>query len=475
MGQYTLHLPDGTEYGPVDLATLKAWRQEGRIPADALVWKEGTPDWVSPEQALASAGATPKPAASSPAPSKVAAPSRSEPARRAAPAASAPASSAPTSPTPAPTRAASAPASSTSPAEAAQRSPRPVRAPREVEAPAEPGVLPRALLLTIVGGIVVIAVVAAAVAFMLPVLQKRRAMAEIQRYAVADRSLADAELGLSIELSPGWVALRPDNPLIADPNARMRLAQPSIATIALVTVESLPRFTGPLDAYLDRGIAQKRLLMPSLKETGRSDLRFARGQARLVRTSWGEGPQAEAGGFAVFQDGWIYFSLQFSGPAPNADQQMPELQSLAKGIRAPLDRSARVQATLERTVGEVPELSKGALEELVRERLSRGQGTDDLAAAALRVVSQGLYTLTSAETQELGEVYSQVYGPIPENERLHLARYVQQVRQGVPVPAEEAQAARALLRQGIDSLSDQSRARLQALNDKAFRAGLGPP
>src|SRR5262249_30054037 len=273
----------------------------------------------------------------------------------------------------------------------------------------------------------------------------------------------------------GWVALRPDNPLIAETNARVQLAQPSIAALALVTTESLPRFTGPLDAYADRVIAQKRLLLPSLKEIGRSDLRFARGQARLVRPSWGEGPQAEAGGFAVFQDGWIYMTLRFSGPAAYADQQLGEVQALAKGLRAPVERGARVQAALEHTVAEVPELSKGALEELVRERLSKGQGTDDLAAAALRVVSQGLYTLTSSERQEPGEVYAQVYGPIPEADRQRLARYVQQVRQGVPVPAEEAQAARALLRQGIDSLTDEARSRLQALNDKAFRAGLGPP
>src|SRR5262249_13925400 len=76
---------------------------------------------------------------------------------------------------------------------------------------------------------------------------------------------------------------------------------------------------------------------------------------------------------------------------------------------------------------------------------------------------------------ELGEIYAQVYGPIPEDERVRLARYVQQVRQGVPVSGDEAQAARQLLRQGIDSLPEEARARLQALNDKAFRAGLGPP
>jgi hypothetical protein len=331
------------------------------------------------------------------------------------------------------------------------------------------------ILLTAVGLVVVGSIVAAAVAFMLPALQKRRAMAEIQRYALADRTLSDAATGLTVELPQGWVALRPDNPLVTDANARLELAQPAVGAVAGLVSESLPRFTGPLDAYADRILAQRRLLQPSLKEAGRSDLRFAKGQARLVKTSNGDGPQGETGALVVFQDGWIYFTLQATAPATAAEELPPELESLAKGIRVPSERSERVQQALDRTVREVPELSRGAVEELVRERLSKGEGTDDLSAAALRVVSQGLYTLRSAETQELGEIYAQVYGPIPEEERVRLARYVQQVRAGLPVAGDEAQAARQLLRQGIDSLPEEARVRLQALNDKAFRAGLGPP
>ena len=326
-----------------------------------------------------------------------------------------------------------------------------------------------------IGLVIAGSIVAAAVAFMLPALQKRRAIAEIQRYALADRKVDDPQTGLTIELAKGWVALRPDNPLVNDANARQELAQPSIGAVASVSSESLPRFTGPLDAYADRVLAQRRLLLPSLKETGRSDLRFAKGQGRLVRTTWGEGAQEEAGALAVFQDGWIYFTLQAACAAPGSDALLPELESLARGVRVPSERGERVQQTLDRTVREVPELSRGAVEELVRERLSKGEGTDDLSAAALRVVSQGLYTLRPPETQELGEIYAQVYGPIPEEERVRLARYVQQVRAGIPVGGEEAQAARQLLRQGIDSLPAEARARLQALNDKAFRAGLGPP
>jgi hypothetical protein len=300
-------------------------------------------------------------------------------------------------------------------------------------------------------------------------------MAEIQRYALPERTVSDPQTGLTIELAQGWVALRADNPLVTDASARLKLAQPSLGAVAGLTSESLPRFTGPLDAYADRVLAQKRLLQPSLKETGRSELRFAKGQARLVRTTLGDGPQAETGALAVFQDGWIYFTLQASCPEAVADKLPGELEVLARGVRVPSERGDRVQQALDRTVREVPELSRGAVEEMVRERLSKGEGTDDLSAAALRVVSQGLYTLRSAETQELGEIYAQVYGPIPEEERVRLARYVQQVRAGIPVPGDEAQAARQLLRQGIDSLPEEARARLQALNDKAFRAGLGPP
>ena len=60
--QYLLHLPDGTEYGPVDRATLEAWSREGRLPAETLVWPEGAPEWMAIEKALAAPAAAASPA-----------------------------------------------------------------------------------------------------------------------------------------------------------------------------------------------------------------------------------------------------------------------------------------------------------------------------------------------------------------------------------------------------------------------------
>ena len=53
---YTVKLPDGNEYGPVDLATLRSWHEEGRISADTWVWPEGSPEWLTLMDVLAGAG-----------------------------------------------------------------------------------------------------------------------------------------------------------------------------------------------------------------------------------------------------------------------------------------------------------------------------------------------------------------------------------------------------------------------------------
>src|SRR5262245_51429104 len=80
--QFLLHLPDGTQYGPVDRATLDAWRTEGRLPEETLVWPEGAPEWVSLKRVFENdlvvgpvSASAPAPAAARPAAASAAAPS----------------------------------------------------------------------------------------------------------------------------------------------------------------------------------------------------------------------------------------------------------------------------------------------------------------------------------------------------------------------------------------------------------------
>src|SRR5215831_1513220 len=104
--QYLLHLPDGTQYGPVDRETLESWSVEGRLPEETLVWPEGAPEWIGLVQALAAQQASPAaaqtpyqaPAATAAAPASAASASvAASVAASAAPAGASPASAAPAS------------------------------------------------------------------------------------------------------------------------------------------------------------------------------------------------------------------------------------------------------------------------------------------------------------------------------------------------------------------------------------------
>ena len=39
--------PTGGQFGPADGTIMRRWLDEGRVSADALVWREGWPDWKS--------------------------------------------------------------------------------------------------------------------------------------------------------------------------------------------------------------------------------------------------------------------------------------------------------------------------------------------------------------------------------------------------------------------------------------------
>jgi hypothetical protein len=455
--QYLLHLADGTEYGPVDRATLESWHREGRLPPDTLVWPEGAPEWVSIEVALrGSAGPSP---AASPRPAAPAGPAeRDDPKtkpRQAVPVFDeSKAGSAP------------APAAGTS-SEVRQRSRPGTRA-----AAKAPSAAARSLLLAAGGLVVVLALLTGLWMVLRPVLARRRAMAEVQRYALADRRVTDRELGLALELPSGWVALRPDNPFVVTRGARLCVAQPALRAFGAIRLEVQPQLMGQLDRHLD-GLLQQRLpSQPSLKEAGRADIQLGRGRGRLVYTTWEDGTVAMQGATAAWEDGYDIFSLEAWAPASAGEAFRTELEALARGIIPSGLLSTRLEEAVDRLSLEVPELSRDALRLLVAERMSRGAGLEDVPADALRRVSRGLDALTNAEADDMRRIYAQVWAPVPEAERARLARLLEMIKAGRPVSGEDVQALRDVLKAGVLALPEDERLRLQALSERALRKAL---
>lgn len=483
---YIVRFPDGAEYGPADLATLRTWQRDGRIPDGTLVQEEGSGSWRpladvlrGPATARSASGAVPaSPAAS---PRGAAATSRPGPADREAglprPGGG---PTRPTSPgrparpaaTDRPPGAAATAAPSASADRAARSAARDTLQPESAPAPSG---LPRAALLVAGGVLVVVALLGVLYAALSPWIARRRAMLDVERQALPDRRFADPTLGLTLELPRGWLILRPDTQLVRRSEAKLILAQPAIGAFAALETASRPRLVAGEDVLLDDLVDGWRVYRLNLQVLERGDLRLAKGQARVLRLSWEEAGEPMSGSAVAFHDGWNYFTLDAWAPARRVAALASGLQALARGTSTAGTLEGRVEEAVRRVAVEAPELSLTAVRLLVQVRMSAGAPTDDLPEISPRVVSRGLPALSSAETEEMRGIYAQVWGPLPEAERLRLARYLEQVRAGRAVPPEEAQPLRQLVKAGVLSLPGEAQARLQALNEKAIVASLGGP
>jgi hypothetical protein len=517
--QFLLHLPDGTQYGPIDRATLEAWQREGRLPEDTLVWPEGAPEWMSLARALeAPASAAP----SAQAPAAAARPPAAAPQQgtggQPTPAPAAPA------PTPAPAAVKPAAAAAVSPAAAAEKpapratakpasgpaaKPRPagdaksarplapaaptqdddpqtrpsMRMPAFEGKPAASSAPPpgrpalsaadgRRLLLAGAGLLLVVGLVAGMLALLRPFLARRQAIAEVRRYALAERRVPDPRGGLVVELPAGWFALRAENPYVVRPGAQLGLAQPAQGIFGAVSVAVRPAMIDDLDAHLSELLQQRLSRLPSQREQSRADAQLGRGRGRVVRTTWEEDLVPMQGATVAWADGYNVFSLETWAPAAAGDAFATELSALCRGLLPAGATAGRVEEAVERLAVEVPELSKDALRLLIAERMSQDRGLGDVPQEALRAVSRGLDALGPAEANEMRAIYQQIWDPVPEAERVRLAGLLAEVKAGRPVAAGDAQALRDAVRTGVHALPEAERARLQELSGRAVRKSL---
>ena len=330
----------------------------------------------------------------------------------------------------------------------------------------------RRLLLAGVGLAVVVALVAGMLALMRPFLARRQAIAEVRRYALAERRVVDPGSGLVVELPAGWLALRNQNPYVVRPGARLALAQPAKGVFGAVSLAVRPAMMDDLDAHIAEVLQQRLSRQPSEREGARSDVQLGRGRGRMARTTWEDDLVPMQGATVAWADGYNLFSLEAWAPAAAGEGFAAELETLCKGLTPGGQVAARVEDAVERLAVDVPELSRDALRLLVAERMSQDRGLEDVPQAALRAVSRGLDALDVAEANEMRAIYQQIWAPVPEEERVRLAGLMNEVKAGRPVAAADAQALRDAVRTGVHALPEAERSRLQELSGRAVRQSL---
>ena len=422
---YTVKLPDGTEYGPVDLATLRSWHDEGRIAPDTWVWPDGSPEWLTLMDALAGAGE-----------------------EQAAPEG--------------PIRLKEEPKEPRAAAGAAAR-----RGPARVKAPPQ---RPLGLILGAGAALVAVSGVAAYL-FLAPRFERARAGDRMLEDALPDRRFVDAGFGLRLDLPDGWVLLKPDSGLFVAPRARALFAQASLGAFGALSVEAVPPGVMTLDAFIDRIVDLRRALVSDYREVGRIEVALGGRHGRRLQASWVEGGAEQRVTVVATQDAWAYVALTAWGPARGGAPVQDALDLLGRGMQISGTLDARVTEAADAVQGEVPELSRASLELILRDLLGSGGTAEEVTDASVRAVSQGLAALGPNEAQELQQIYAQVYDPMPASDRERMAAWLRAVRAGRKTQApEEAQALRRLLKDALIALPEEARQRLHALNEKAIGA-----
>jgi hypothetical protein len=429
--QYTLLFPDGTQYGPIDRATLEEWNTQGRIPEGALVWPDGAPDWLRLDEVLS--------------------PARAEVAASTAAGDDAP------------------------PPDDDDTGTQP-HTPEELRAAASrrTGLSPhgRALLLLGGGAVIVVVLLAGLISVLRPTLDRRSRIAAIERHAVADRRVGDARLGFVVDLPPGWVALREDNPYVVTRGARLAVSYPALDAFGAAQSRPQPDLMGDLDRHIDLLLQERVPSQPSVREDGRTDVQLGRGRGRLVRTSWEDGLDAFHGATVVWVDGYEYYWLETWAPASSGEEFHQAVVELVGAIAPSGAVAARIEEAAERLAVEVPELPREALRLLIGERMSKGEALEDVPVDALRAVSRGLDGLSGAEAREMGEIYGLIWAPVPDLQRRRLAQVLALVKADRPVPAAEVRALREVVKSGVVALPPEQRDRLQELSGRAVEKSL---
>jgi hypothetical protein len=286
-----------------------------------------------------------------------------------------------------------------------------------------------------------------------------------------ERRFTDETLGVTLDVPPGWVILKPGNPLFAAPeDAKVACAQARVGAFAYFVSESAPKGIGSLDAYLDRILANRRKAVPSLRDLGRSDITVGRLSGRQAMSTWEEGGQRFRDATAAWRDGWVYFAVVSWLPEAAPARAVEEVDRLVSGFSTMGALADRLQQSVQAVVQEVPQLTPAAAEILMGQSAAQVLEPDQAFRRSLDALARALPAWSVAEAQEMSQLFTATYKEVPPKERPRLADYIERVRAGQLTTTEEDKEMAQLMKGAVQRLAPTRQVRLQAFYEKAIRA-----
>jgi GYF domain 2 len=306
------------------------------------------------------------------------------------------------------------------------------------------------------------------------VVAERAEAAQVRAWTRPERHFQDAARGVSLDLPSAWVALTPEQTLVAPPPGTwLVLADARRGGVAYVAFETSPqRLTE--DEFLTRVLARRTLGARTSPE--RSDVILGALRGRQESTLWERDGERRSELTAVAKDGRNYWALTASLPDDGSKRPAHQLQALASGLAFDGRLATGLAAAVRTATDDIPCLTSVAAETVMAGAPTPVLDAPKTFRRALELAARGLGRLTAAESQEFEDLNAAACALLPKAERERLLAYLGRTRAAEPASVEDDRGMALLMKRATLSLSPPARlARLQALYEKAIRAAVAAP
>jgi hypothetical protein len=329
-------------------------------------------------------------------------------------------------------------------------------------------------LRTVIGSLVVIA--AYGTTLKMGYVSKDQMESLVYTWVLPQDELTDTRVGMKLRLPAGWRFIKAGAPFLAAPaDAVGRMARQDASAYAYLTAERVPAGVLQVESLGERAVAARRLVVPSLRAIERTAVQIGgRPTVRVV---------GESGSFSapvnecvlVWRDGFTLYTLVGWGEAVSRAEMAGRFDELATGFESLAGSGTRLADAVGKAVAEVMFVSPGTAERLMSASDAGIIEPAQLFKRALVLGGRGIPRLAPADVRELQNILDVTYRGMDRRDRKRLADYLAQIRgTGTSEPAEDREMC-GVMGRAVAQLSAVSRQRLQTLYDQTIQAALAEP
>jgi hypothetical protein len=298
------------------------------------------------------------------------------------------------------------------------------------------------------------------------------AQKQIREATTTERRFSDPSLGVNLELPEGWTLLKKDTAVVTTPaDARVAFAHPRQQAFGYLTTASSPEGVTSLDGWLDRVMAERRKIEAGLKEESRTEVAVGTLTGRKASATWSASGSTYRETATAWRDGWVYYALVAWAPEAAG---AADLDALANGVSTSGTLAANLQKAVQKVTLEVPALTPAAAELLMARSEAKVLEPDQAFRRSFEAVANALPGWKAGEAQEMGRLIASCYATLTPRDRTRLAAYVDKVQKHqLTTPAEDREMAQ-LMKAAVLRLPEPKRTRLQVLYEKAVEDAASP-